>query len=174
MRNLIAILLVALVATFSFGQDRVIVKSLGTVANAVDETGYVDLSGWSKIDSISVTFAATGELNVDSLTIYRAAKVSGGKFIKDVTVLGNFTVSLDLAAGVSDIEPLFSSNATLLTGAALRGCNALYYLTRGDADGGNDATDPNAGWIVFQIWGTKQCVNVRGEVIHTSPNTWLK
>lgn len=155
MKNLIVILLVALFATFSFAQDRVIVKPLGTVANAVDETGFVDLSGWSKIDSISVTLAATGELNIDSVTIYGAAKVSNGKFIPDVTVLGNFTATLDLAAGVSDIEPLFVSNATLLTGAALRGFNAIKYLTRGDADGGNDATDPNAGWLLFQIWGTK-------------------
>lgn len=159
MRNILAIVLVVLIASFSFGQDRVIVKDLGTMYNSVlgstyFETGFVDLSGWAKIDSISVTYVGKGEMDVDSLTIYRAAKVGNDKFVPDVSVLGNFTVTLNLAAGVYDLEPLFSSNATLLTGAALRGCNALYYVTRG-ATSGNDPTDPNRGWLIFQIWGTK-------------------
>lgn len=154
MRNILAIVLVVLIASFSFGQSRVIVRDLGTIANSVNETGFVDLSGWSKIDSVSVTYVGLGEMDVDSLTIYRAVKVGNDKFIPDVSVLGNFTVTLNLAAGVYDLEPLFSSNATLLTGAALRGCNALKYVTRG-ATSGNDATDPNRAWLVFQIWGTK-------------------
>lgn len=159
MKNLIVILLVALFATFSFGQSRVIVKDLGTMYNSTlgstyFETGFVDLSAWSKIDSISVTYVGKGEMDVDSLTIYRAAKLPNDKFVPDVSVLGNFTVTLNLAAGIYDLEPLFSSNATLLTGSALRGCNALYYVTRG-ATSGNDPTDPNRGWLLFQIWGTK-------------------
>lgn len=159
MRNLIVILLVAFLSIASFGQSRVIVKDLGTMYNSVlgstyFETGFVDLSGWSKIDSISVTYVGKGEMDVDSLTIYRAAKLPNDKFVPDVTVLGNFTVTLNLAAGVYDLEPLFASNATLLTGASLRGCNALYYVTRG-ATAGNDPTDPNRGWLLFQIWGTK-------------------
>lgn len=152
MKNILIIALVLFGLSFTFAQDRVIVKSLGTMANSVDETGFVDLSGWAKIDSISVTFVGKGEMDVDSLTIYRAAKLPNDKFVPDVSVLGNFTVTLNLAAGVYDLEPLFSSNATLLTGAALRGCNALYYVTRG-ATSGNDPTDPNRGWILFQIWG---------------------
>lgn len=159
MKNILAIVLIALISFASFGQSRVIVKDLGTMYNSVlgstyFETGYVDLSGWSKIDSISVTYVGLGEMDVDSLTIYRAVKLPNGTFQKDVSVLGNFTVTLNLAAGVYDLEPLFASNATLLTGAALRGCNALYYVTRG-ATSGNDPTDPNRGWVLFQIWGTK-------------------
>lgn len=159
MKNILAIVLVALISFASFGQNRVIVKDLGTMYNSVlgsayFETGYVDLSGWSKIDSISVTYVGLGEMDVDSLTIYRAVKLPNGTFQKDVSVLGNFTVTLNLAAGVYDLEPLFVNNATILTGAALRGCNALYYVTRG-ATSGNDPTDPNRGWILFQIWGTK-------------------
>lgn len=155
MKNILIALV--LLTSLSFGQSRVIVKDLGTMYNSVlgstyFETGFVDLSGWAKIDSISVTYVGKGEMDVDSLTIYRAAKLPNEKFVPDVSVLGNFTVTLNLAAGVYDLEPLFSSNATLLTGAALRGCNALYYVTRG-ATSGNDPTDPNRGWILFQIWG---------------------
>lgn len=158
MRNLIAFVLVVLLSVMSFGQSRVIVKDLGTLTNSTagtsaNRTGYVDLSAWAKIDSISVTYVGKGEMDVDSLTIYRAAKVGNDKFIADLSVLGNFTVTLNLAAGVYDLEPLFVSNATLLTGAALRGCNALYFVTRG-ATSGNDATDPNRGWVLFQVWGT--------------------
>lgn len=159
MKNILAIVLIALVSFVSFGQSRVITKDLGTMYNSVlgstyFETGYIDLTGWSKIDSISVTYVGLGEMDVDSLTIYRAVKLPNGTFQKDVSVLGNFTVTLNLAAGVYDLEPLFASNATLLTGAALRGVDALYYVTRG-ATSGNDPTDPNHGWIKFQIWGTK-------------------
>lgn len=153
MRKILFIVLIALFSLPLFAQ-RVIVKDLGTMVNSVDETGFVDLSAWSKIDSISVTYAGLGEMDVDSLTVYSAVKLPNGKFVKDVSVLGNFTVTLNLAAGVYDIEPLFSSNATLLTGSALRGLNALYFVTRG-ATSGNDATDPNHGWVAFQVWGTK-------------------
>lgn len=157
MRKIIVIL-VALLSIASFAQDRVITKDLGTLVNSTagtsaNRTGYVDLSGWSKIDSISVTYVGLGEMDVDSLDIYRATKING-KFHPDVSVLGTFTVTLNLADGVYDLEPLLVSNATIITGAALRGCDALYYVTRG-ATSGNDATDPNHGWLKFQIWGTK-------------------
>lgn len=145
--------LIVLISLVAFPQ-RTVIKPLGTVSNSVDETGYLDLTGWSQIDSISVTFVAKGELDVDSVTVYRAVKVPGVGYKKDITVLGNFTVTLDLADGVWDIEPLFVSNATVLNGAALRGVDAIYYVTRG-ATSGNDPTDPNAGWLMFQIWGTK-------------------
>ncbi|MGV8131189.1 MAG: hypothetical protein ACP5N7_03780 [Candidatus Pacearchaeota archaeon] len=146
------IIFIVLLSVSLFPQSRVITKDLGTMANSVNETGFVDLTGWTKIDSISVTFIGKGEMDVDSLTLYRAVKLPDGTFKKDVSVLGNFTVTLNLADGVYDLEPLFSSNATLLTGAALRGIDAIYYVTRG-ATSGNDATDPNRGWIKFQIWG---------------------
>lgn len=149
----IFVIVILLLAQFTFAQN-VIVRNLGTVANSVDETGYIDLSDWNKIDSVSVTFVGKGEIDVDSLTVYKAAKV-GNTFVKDLTPIGNFTVTLDLNDGVYDLEPLFSSGATLLTGAALRGCNAIYYLTRG-ATSGNDPTDPNNGWILFHVWGTKK------------------
>lgn len=151
MRKL-SILFVLIFSLVAFGQD-VIVKDLGTMANSVNETGYVDLSKFSKIDSVSVVFVGIGELDVDSLTVYKAVKVND-KWIHDVSVLGNFTVTLNLAAGVADLEQLYSSNATLLTGAALRGCDGIYYVTRG-ATSGNDATDPNHGWLKFRVWGTK-------------------
>ena len=111
MRKL-ALVLIVLFASFSFAQSRVTVVDLGTMANSVDESGYFDFSQWSQVDSISVSFIGTGELDVDSLTVYRAAKTPSGYKV-DAAVLGNFTVTLNLAAASTDIEPLFSSDATL-------------------------------------------------------------
>jgi len=158
MRKLFVIVLV-LLSTITFAQSRVIVKDLGTMINSTagtsaNETGFVDLSGWSKIDSVSMAFVGKGELDVDSVDVYPAIKLPSGKFVKDVTILGTATVTLDLADGVYDIERLVTSGATIITGANLRGMNGLYYVTRG-ATAGNDATDPNNGWLVFQVWGTK-------------------
>ena len=128
---------------------------LGTMANTTVDSSYVKFpAGWS-IDSISVTFVGSGELNVDSLVFYKAVNVDG-KWVPDVSVLGTFTVTLDLADGVADLEQLYSSNATILTGAALRGLNGLKFRTWGAGAGGNDATDTGQnGWVVLTYWGTK-------------------
>lgn len=160
MKTIISLFLIGLLLSLAvptFGQDRVIVSDLGTVANSVDETGYVYFGNdWQKIDSVSVTIAASGELDMDSLTLYKAVfDPDEGVWYKDVSVLGNFTVTLNLADGVKDLEQLYSSNATLLTGASLRGINGLYYLTRG-ATSGNDPTDTGQhAKIIWHIWGTK-------------------
>lgn len=146
-----------LLSTITFAQSRVIVKDLGTLTNSTagtsaDRTGYVDLSAWSKVDSVSVTYVGLGEMDVDSLDIYPAVKLPNGKMVKDVTILGTYTVTLNLADGIYDIERLATSNATIISGSALRGINGLYYVTRG-ATSGNAAG--NNAWLAFQVWGTK-------------------
>ena len=76
MKTIISLFLIGLLLSLAvptFGQDRVIVSDLGTVANSVNETGYVYFgTDWQKIDSVSVTIAASGELDMDSLTLYKA------------------------------------------------------------------------------------------------------
>lgn len=160
MRTIVMLFIVGLLLSLtvpSMAQDRVIVTDLGTVANSVNETGYVYFGNdWQKIDSVSVTIVASGELDMDSLTLYKANfDPDKGVWYKDVSVLGNFTITLNLADGVKDLEQLYSSNATLLTGASLRGINGVYYLTRG-ATSGNDATDTGQhAKILWHIWGLK-------------------
>ena len=157
MKKLFAFLFVLTSLSFAqvttSGNGRYIWVDLGTVANSADETNYVSLPNWRVIDSISVTFAAKGEVDIDSLTVYGVVThPATGQYV-GTTVLGNFTVTLNLAAGVEEIEQLYTSNATLLTGAALRGLTGLKLLTRG-ATAGCDATDPDRGVIFLQVWGT--------------------
>ena len=134
-------------------QDRILTLDYGTLTTAVPETQYLDLTGWSEIDSISILAIGTGEVDVDSIDIYPTYQDKLGQGVwADVTILGTATVTLNLAAGVKDIEQLFSSNATILTGAALRGINGLKVTVQPAA--GCDATDPNKFIVAFQIWGT--------------------
>lgn len=160
MKTIISLFVIGLLLSLAIpvqAQDtRVIQKNLGTVANSVDETGYVFFGDWDRVDSISISIAAIGEIDIDSLTLYKAVfDADEGKWYVDVSVLGNATVTLNLAATVDDLEQLYTSNATILTGASLRGINGLYYVTRG-ATAGNDATDPNEAVINFQIWGVRR------------------
>lgn len=156
MRKLFVIVLV-LLSTITFAQG-VVVKDLGVIANGdgqtIEQTGYLDLSAWSKVDSVSLTYIGKGELDVDTVDIYGAVKLPNGSFVKDATIMGTYTVTLNLAASTNDIEPLVVTGATVMTGAKLRGLNAIFYETRG-ASSGNDATDPNRGYLAFKIHGTK-------------------
>jgi len=149
----IALFLVVLFASLTLAQDRIEVLDFGTIAQAVPETKTLDLRGWASIDSISVLAVGTGEVDVDSVDIYGAFQDPNGTGLwVDVTILGTATVTLNLADGTEDIELLVASNATILTGIALRGLNALSVIVQPAA--GSDATDPNNFKVVFQIWGT--------------------
>ncbi|MCP4394549.1 MAG: hypothetical protein GY804_09830 [Alphaproteobacteria bacterium] len=144
--------LVILFACLSFAQERFKTLDFGTVVTATPESQYLDLTGWSAIDSISIVAIGTGEVDVDSLDIYGAyMHPTDGTWV-DVTILGTATVTLNLADGVEDVELLVASNATILTGAALRGLNGLKVTVQPAA--GSDATDPNRILVGFQIWGT--------------------
>ncbi len=160
MKKLIG-LFVLLFAAISFAQTTTYdghfaYVDCGTVANSVDETGYVDLSrlGLSKIDSISVTAIGTGELDVDSVDCYVGVNDIPDGLIRYSSTAITFTVTINVAAGASAFEQLYSSNATLLTQEALRGANVIKVITRG-ATAGNDATDPNKLILVFEAWGTQ-------------------
>lgn len=158
MRKILLALVITLsVIFFSSAQStnvsytgRYIDINFGTVANSVTETYYVSIDGWTKIDSISVVACGIGELDVDSIDMY----VGYGGGIYSSTAI-TATVTLDLADGVAGWQNIVSSNATQLTGAALRGVKAIKVVSRG-ATAGNDATDASQNFhVVFQIWGTK-------------------
>ena len=152
--NLIVLVFLFSVTAFSqadvkyFG--RYIDIDFGTVANSVTETKYASLDGWSKIDSITVVAYGYGETDVDSIDMYVG---NGGGIYSGTAITG--TVTLDLADGVAGWQTVLSSNATQLTGAALRGAKAIKVVTRG-ATAGNDPTDTKQNFhVLFQIWGTK-------------------
>ena len=147
-------LFLVIVLLFAFNmqaQERIKVLDFGTLTTYTAETKYLDLSGWSKIDSISILAVGTGEVDVDSIVVYGALQTTQGVWA-DVTVLGLGTVTLNLADGTEDVELIVTSTATILTGVALRGLNGLKVVVYPAA--GCDATDPNKFMVAFQIWGT--------------------
>lgn len=127
---------------------------LGTIANSTTYTGTLDLRGWSKIDSVTVSVSATNETDIDTLNMWVGNYTQDG-FVSDAAAGVLYqAVSLNIADNASDFINLVTSNATKLTGSALRGANAVYFEVE-SASSGNDATDPNAAYIVFHIHGTK-------------------
>lgn len=144
----------------TFAQTRVLKLDFGTLANSVTETKYLGLGEWSQIDSISVGYAATGEIDVDSIDIYIGWNNS--TFAGELPTTGSygataytFISTLDNAASIKTWANILVAGATSLTGAVLRGgVNSLKVVTRGST-AGNDATDPNKFVVLFHIWGTK-------------------
>ena len=155
MKKILVLALVTLFASLAFTQGqskRVLVLEYGTLASVIPETRNVWFGDWAKIDSISLTAVATGELDVDSVDVYLAYQGDDGIWV-DVSVLATATVTLNLAAAVEDIERLFTSDVGILSGANLRGANAASFIVQPAA--GCDATDPNDFKLVLQIWGTR-------------------
>jgi hypothetical protein len=153
MKKIFAFVILSLLFAFNMqAQDRFQVLDFGTIAEAVTETQTLSLKGWSKIDSITVLAIGTGEADVDSIDIYGAYQDATEGVWQDLTIIATGTVTLNLAAGIEDVEQIFSSNATQLTGAALRGYNAL--VVKLQPTDGCDATDPNNFKVGFQIHGT--------------------
>lgn len=152
--------LFVLFSVVALSQTRVLKLDFGTLANSVTETKYLGLGEWANIDSIAVGYAATGEIDVDSIDIYLGWNNS--TFAGELPATGwygatayTFVSTLDNAAGVKTWANILVSGATALTSAVLRGgINSLKVVTRGAA-AGNDATDPNKFIVLFHIWGTK-------------------
>jgi hypothetical protein len=152
------VILIALMSVMTFGQKTTrgftVVEDLGTQANAAQETVYLDLRSWSRVDSIVVSLSAVGEIDVDTVNFYLGSFTNDG-FISDASggVLYQ-AVTIDVAAAGTDLQTLLSSNATLLTGVALRGATGIKAVIEIGA-AGNDATDPNALYINWCIYGLK-------------------
>ena len=161
MKRVSFFLAIFIALTVGLNAQHVEIFDLGTIANSVDETVYLDLSaiqkanGWSKIDSVLNAIYAENETDIDSLTVYPGFRGTKGGSTK--TVYGaalNYTVTVNINDAATVYEELLSSGATLLTSAALRQNNYIKYLTRGAASG-NDPADPNRAWLICFVYGTK-------------------
>ena len=131
-----------------------VVFDLGTVANSSKKTGTLDLRGWSKVDSVTVSISASNETDIDTVNFWVGNYTQDG-FIKDAAAGVLYQAcALDIAVNITDFINLVTTGATRLTGSALRGCNAVYFEVEA-ASSGNDATDPNAAYLHFKIHGTK-------------------
>ncbi len=156
---LIALLIMFLFTTLSFAQTKItrgfsVVEDFGTVTNSGQETAYLDLRGWKTVDSVSVALVAVNETDVDTINFYPGVYTGDG-FKPDAAASVLYqAVTINIADGSTDVENLVTADATKLTGVALRGFNGVKAVIE-IAAAGNDATDPNALYIHWRIWGTK-------------------
>lgn len=142
-----------LISTISFAQaSRTYTLQYGLLTAYTTETQYLELSGWSEIDSIS-TFAVakggTGNLcEVDSVVFYVGAKTKSGVAYSTTALMNLCT--LDPAATVTSYELLVTSDATKLTGAVLRGANMIKCVVYPSDE---TSVAPSFFDVGFQVWG---------------------
>jgi len=159
MKKLVIIFaLFLLIASFAqaqtTGSDRVNYLKYGLLTAYTTETQYLELKGWTKIDSIS-TFVlckgGTGNLcEVDSIVFYVGGKTENGYGFSATPYTQLVTVNP--AAGVVEYERLLTTNATKLTSAVLRGCNVIKCVVYPSDE---TSVAPSFFDVGFQIWGTK-------------------
>jgi len=130
---------------------------LGTAANGSQKNAYLDLRDWETVDSVGFSFSCTGEIDIDTVNFYPGNYTFKG-FKPDAAAGVLYQAcAIDLAAGVSDGLVLqVTSNATKLTGAALRGANGIKAVIEIQNTSGNDATDPNELNVNWRIYGTRR------------------
>lgn len=148
--------IVLFISVLSFAQPyRVYTLSYGLLTAYTTETQYLDLSGWAKIDSISMSALAkggVGNLNeVDSIVVYKGAKTTNGVGF-DATAYTQLC-TLDPAASVTTFEQLLTSDASKLTGAVLRGVNMLKVVVYPSDE---TSVAPAFFDVNFQVWGTME------------------
>lgn len=133
-----------------------VTQSFGTVANAAQDICYLDLRGWSKIDSVVVSVSAENETDLDTINFYIGNYTGQSGFVSDAVAGVLYqAITINIADAATDFEVLLTSDATVLTGVALRGANYIRAVIEAAA-AGNDATDPNAYHINWHIFGTKE------------------
>lgn len=156
MRKLFSFIIVALLfSTISFAQPyRVYTLPYGLLTAYTTETQYLDLSGWSKIDSISTFALAKGGVGnlceVDSIVFYVGAKTSNG--VGYSTTALTQVCTIDPAASAVEYELLLTTGATRLTGNLLRGANMIKCVVYPSNE---TSVAPSFFDVGFQVWGTK-------------------
>lgn len=146
--------LFVLFASFALAQSQTVVVRYASILEATAQTKYVDLGDWSRIDSVGLSLAGVGEVDIDSVDVYPGFKVPGGESYYFSTA---YTFLCDPNAAAST---KFWTNgcgltadkdaATVLTSAVMRGgINSLKVSIAG-ADGSESG---NIVYAIFRIWG---------------------
>jgi len=156
MKRISFFLVIFFALTVSSFAQYVVTRDLGTLANNGQKTALFDLqaiqktANFTRVDSIVVTLAAIGEIDIDTLHVFPGVKV--GNVTEYATGQG-FTVTINKDSAETVVERLLASNAGV-SGVNLRGYSYLKVWTKGAA-AGNDATDPNRLYLVLNIYGTR-------------------
>ena len=146
--------LIVLFTSLAFAQSEFVTCTFSSVLEATQQTKYVSLGDWSRIDSVGLTLAGTGEIDIDSVDVYPGFKLPQGKAYYFSTAY-TFLASPNIAASTDFWTNACNAAAdkdapTILTSAVMRGgINSLKVMVRG-ADGSESG---NTLVCIFRIWG---------------------
>lgn len=146
--------LFVLLAAVGYSQPQYVTAKFTNLIEATAQTKYIDLGEWSRIDSVGLTLAGTGEVDIDSVNVYPGFKVPGAKAYYFSTAY-TFLCDPNVAAATD-----FWTNgcgltadkdaATVLTSAVMRGGINSLKVTVVPTDGSETG---NTVYTIFRIWG---------------------
>ena len=146
--------LVILLASFVsvMPQSRIASVKFSTLVEATNQTGYVSLGNWSRIDSVTMSIAGTGELAVDSIVTYPGWQDKTGAYYSSTAA--TFITAVDVATATKFYDNAVGTTAaavaaTVLTGVVVKGANTVkvvVYPTDGCSAG-------NFINVLLNIWG---------------------
>ena len=146
--------LFVLFSAYVFAQPQIVTVRFADLLEATAQTKYVDLGNWSRIDSVGLTLAGVGEVDIDSVDVYPGFKESGTEgyyfstaytFLSDVNTAAS-TKFWSNGVGVTADKDA----ATVLTSAVMRGSINTLKVTVQPADG---SAAGNFVYCIFRIWG---------------------
>ena len=150
----VLVILLASFVSVTMAQKGVATLKFSALTEATAQTGYVMLGDWSRIDSMGLSLASYGIVDVDSVVCYAAYQVPGVGLFYSATALTSIC-DLDVNTAIKGWTGACGTAAaavspTVLTKAALKGANALKVVIY-PADG----CTPTGQYVycVFQIWG---------------------
>src|SRR3972149_2598283 len=78
--------LFVLFSALSMAQSQIVQVKFSNLVEATAQTGYVELGSWSRIDSVGLSLAGTGEVDIDSVDVYPGFKIAQGESYYFATV----------------------------------------------------------------------------------------
>jgi hypothetical protein len=143
-----------LFSAFVLAQSEYVTIRYTSILEATAQTKYVDLGDWSRIDSVGLTLAGVGEVDIDSVDVYPGFKAPGGEayyFTTAYTFLADPNVAAATKFWTNGVGATADKDAaTVLTSAVMRGgINSLKVSIAG-ADGSEAG---NVVYAIFRIWG---------------------
>lgn len=146
--------LFVLFTAIGFSQSQYVYAKFTNLIEATSQTKYIDLGDWSRIDSLTLSLAGTGEVDIDSVVTYPGFKVPGGKayyfstaytFLTDPNIAASTDFWTNGCAATADKD-----DATVLTSAVMKGGINSLKVTIPPADG---SATGNTVYTIFRIWG---------------------
>lgn len=150
----IFVLFVLFASFISAQSEYVVSKRLANLLEATAQTTYVDLGDWSRIDSVNLSLAGVGEIDIDSVDVYPGFKVPGGEsyyFATAYTFLSDVNTAASTKFWSNGVGVAADKDAaTVLTSAVMRGGINTLKCTVQPADGSESG---NSLYLIFRIWG---------------------